>query len=73
MKEEDLWDKKLFRETIKARKREKKRKMKEFRRLKAGIAPKESNEDSEDSGPDLSWLPDPDKIYGKESTTISEK
>lgn len=63
IKEEDKFDKERFKQKVKAKHREKK--------LKA----KKDNEDNErdefgsdddvSDGPDLSWLPDPNKIYNK--------
>jgi len=72
LREEDQFDKQRFREKIKERHREEKRKLKSAK--KAETNDKE-NEDADDDygseseageGPDLSWLPDPDKIYGKQ-------
>lgn len=66
LREEDKYDKQLFREKVKAKHREQKRKLKEMKRRKDD----ESDEEELESGdaPDLSWLPDPDRIYGKETT-----
>lgn len=68
LREEDQFDKQRFREKIKERHREEKRK------LKVAKKAAETNDEGEDydseseasEGPDLSWLPDPDKIYGKQ-------
>lgn len=63
LKEEDKYDKALFKEKVKAKKKEKKKKLKQ---KKLDEEQKDDfGTDSEDDGPDLSWLPDPDKIYGK--------
>ncbi len=77
LKEEDQYDKKLFRERIKARHREERRKAKLARKgVSADDEDQEEGEegpmlktndedDSEDDyQPNLDWLPDPDKIYG---------
>ena len=32
----------------------------------------ETDNDSEDDGPELDWLPDPDKIYGKENESTND-
>ncbi|KAL1131584.1 hypothetical protein AAG570_011198 [Ranatra chinensis] len=65
LKEEDKWDRKLFREKVKARKRAMKRKLKEEKRRELAGDPESSGDDGE--LPDLSWLPDPDVVYGKKS------
>lgn len=64
LREEDKFDKQRFREKIKAKHKEEKRKLKEQKR-KEQEERDEFGSESEDEGPDLSWLPDPDKIYGK--------
>lgn len=63
IKEEDKFDKERFKQKVKAKHREKKLKAKKD---------DENNErdefgsdDDVSDGPDLSWLPDPNKIYGK--------
>lgn len=74
LKEEDKFDKQLFKDKVKAKHKEEKRKLKE----------KKKKDEEDDFGsesenePDLSWLPDPDKIYGKseepdEENTSKEK
>ncbi|KAI5705266.1 hypothetical protein M8J75_013427 [Diaphorina citri] len=67
LREEDkLVDKKLFQAKIKAKHKEERLKAKEENRLKSKKKQESEDEGSEDSeGPDLSWLPDPDKIYDK--------
>jgi len=71
LKAEDQFDKKTERARIKEKHREDKRKQKEENRRKAkeerGQGSAEEDE-SEHSEPDLSWLPDPDKVYGKEGS-----
>nr|XP_018914788.1 PREDICTED: probable ATP-dependent RNA helicase DDX10 [Bemisia tabaci] len=60
MKEEDLVDKKLFRDKIRAKRLKEKAKAK-----KAEVEEVDDFGESEsDDGPDLSTLPDPDKLYG---------
>lgn len=64
--EEDKNDKQVFQQKVKAKHKEEKKK------LKKKVKNKESDDEDEfDSGsdgvPDLSWLPDPDKIYGKQN------
>ncbi|KPJ10099.1 putative ATP-dependent RNA helicase DDX10 [Papilio machaon] len=67
LKEEDKYDKIRFREKVKAKHKEQKRKLKNKKKEEA-----EEQDDfgsqSESDGPDLSWLPDPDKIYGKKDS-----
>ncbi|KAG7212190.1 hypothetical protein KM043_012530 [Ampulex compressa] len=81
LREEDQFDKQRFKQKIKEKHREQKRK------LKAGKKAMEEEQNEEDkldgnledeaseddfSEPDLSWLPDPDKIYGKQQETEEE-
>ncbi|XP_017888498.1 probable ATP-dependent RNA helicase DDX10 [Ceratina calcarata] len=74
LREEDKFDKQRFKEKVKEKHREEKRKLKAIDKKKAideddqdeiEDTADEYNSDSESSGPDLSWLPDPDKIYGE--------
>nr|XP_022913218.1 probable ATP-dependent RNA helicase DDX10 [Onthophagus taurus] len=67
LKEEDRFDKQLFKDKVKAKKKEQKKKLKLKR--KRGDDEEEVDDFDESDGyePDLSWLPDPDKIYGKEN------
>lgn len=69
IQEEDKFDKERFKKMVKAKHREKK--------LKA----KKSNEneeqddfgsDEESDGPDLSWLPDPKKVYNNKDNDVSD-
>jgi len=68
LKEEDKHDKVTERARIRAAHKEQKRKEKDAARRK-------KNEDNEDEGDsdtesvDLSWLPDPDEVYGKEDNS----
>jgi len=72
MSEEDRFDKATERARIKEKHREEKRKKKEEnRRLSKaarGEKDEEGGDDDEEEGsePDLSWLPDPDLLYGEE-------
>lgn len=68
LREEDVYDKQLFREKVKAKHREEKRKAKE----EAKRAEMEDASSSDEASVDLSWLPDPDKVYGKRETRDSE-
>lgn len=71
LREEDQFDKQRFREKIKEKHREEKRKLKIAKKAETNDKEDEDVEDDHGSeseaseGPDLSWLPDPDKIYGK--------
>uniref|UniRef100_A0A8D8UE79 ATP-dependent RNA helicase n=1 Tax=Cacopsylla melanoneura TaxID=428564 RepID=A0A8D8UE79_9HEMI len=70
LREEDkLVDKKLFQAKVKAKHKEEriKAKLENSRKKKEKSEDEESGDDSgsESEGPDLSWLPDPDKIYGQ--------
>merc|ERR1719361_3040663 len=76
VKAEDKFDKVSERARIKEKKKEEKRKQKEEnRRLKAEKKTGEGEDDEEVSGeesePDLSWLPDPDKIYSEKPESYS--
>lgn len=68
LREEDVYDKQLFREKVKAKHREEKRKAKE----EAKRAEMEDASSSDEASVDLSWLPDPDKVYGKRESGDSE-
>lgn len=70
LKEEDKYDKALFKEKVKAKKKEKKKKLKQ-KKLEAEEED-DFGTDSEGDGPDLSWLPDPDKIYGSRAEGESD-
>lgn len=85
MREEDQFDKKRFREKIKEKHREEKRKLKAKKKKandeeeKDVSLPNEEvdeeddvSEDESGEDPDISWLPDPDKIYGKQRNTDEE-
>ncbi|KAJ0183055.1 hypothetical protein K1T71_001031 [Dendrolimus kikuchii] len=64
LKEEDKFDKIRFREKVKAKHKEQKRKLKNKKKEEDGEKD-DFGSQSESDGPDLSWLPDPDKVYGK--------
>ena len=71
LKAEDQFDKATERARIKEKHKEDKRKQKEENRRKAKEERGEGSEHDENSDfsePDLSWLPDPDKVYGKEGS-----
>jgi len=68
LREEDVYDKQLFREKVKAKHREEKRMAKE----EAKRAEMEDASSSDEASVDLSWLPDPDKVYGKREDKDSE-
>ncbi|CAH0720285.1 unnamed protein product, partial [Brenthis ino] len=66
LREEDKFDKIRFREKVKAKHKEQKRKIKN--KKKEEEEKDDFGSQSESDGPDLSWLPDPDKVYdGKHS------
>ncbi|EEZ99276.2 DEAD (Asp-Glu-Ala-Asp) box polypeptide 10 [Tribolium castaneum] len=64
LKEEDKFDKQLFKDKVKAKHKEEKRKLKELKKEEEAEKDEFGESESENE-PDLSWLPDPDKIYGK--------
>lgn len=77
LREEDQFDKQRFREKIKERHREEKRKLKAAKKAETNDADEDAGDDhgsesEADEGPDLSWLPDPDKIYGKQQDENGE-
>ncbi|XP_068633836.1 probable ATP-dependent RNA helicase DDX10 [Battus philenor] len=67
LKEEDKFDKIRFREKVKAKHKEQKRKLKNKKKEDAEEQD-EFGSQSESDGPDLSWLPDPDKVYGQKDS-----
>lgn len=70
LREEDAFDKQMFKAKVKAKHKEEKRKLKALKKQEEEMKTQEEDEFEEselDEGPDLSWLPDPDKIYGKKS------
>jgi ATP-dependent RNA helicase DDX10/DBP4 len=71
LKEEDKFDKQLFKDKVKAKHKEEKRKLKAQRKQEEDEKD-EFGESSSDNEPDLSWLPDPDKIYGEKDEDEEE-
>lgn len=72
LQEEDKFDKIRFREKVKAKHKEQKRKLKNKSKEEEGEKD-EFGSGSESEGPDLSWLPDPDKIYGPKNSSDEEQ
>lgn len=82
LRDEDRFDLQRYRERIRAKRREEKMKLKAAKEEKASTNDKEEVEESVDNddiseaesseGPDMSWLPDPDKIYGKQQDMDEE-
>ncbi|XP_033192810.2 putative ATP-dependent RNA helicase DDX10 [Bombus vancouverensis nearcticus] len=81
--EEDKFDKQRFREKIKEKHREEKRKLKASKKKINDKNDEDDRDETEntindyaseeaDSDLDLSWLPDPDKIYGKQQENYEE-
>lgn len=76
LRDEDQFDLQRYRERIRAKRREEKMKLKAAKEEKTNTNDKEEAKESVDDddtseaesseGPDMSWLPDPDKIYGKD-------
>lgn len=87
LREEDRFDKQRFKAKVKAKHREEKQKLKASKKKieeeEEEEAEEEEGNDSEEQGdsdgssdenePDLSWLPDPDKIYGKRDDNDSNE
>ncbi|XP_045769169.1 probable ATP-dependent RNA helicase DDX10 [Maniola jurtina] len=71
LREEDKYDKIRFREKVKAKHKEQKRKLKNKSKDEEGEKD-DFGSQSESDGPDLSWLPDPDKIYDKNDDSDRE-
>ncbi|KAL4709714.1 hypothetical protein ACJJTC_005517 [Scirpophaga incertulas] len=67
LQEEDKFDKIRFREKVKAKHKEQKRKLKNKTKEEDGEKD-DFGSQSESDGPDLSWLPNPDKVYGKKES-----
>ncbi|XP_055303987.1 probable ATP-dependent RNA helicase DDX10 [Sitodiplosis mosellana] len=70
IKEEDKFDKERFKQMVKAKHRKKKLKSKKDKNDQGEQDDFGSEEESD--GPDMSWLPDPDKIYGNKSNDVSD-
>ncbi|XP_038214026.1 probable ATP-dependent RNA helicase DDX10 [Zerene cesonia] len=72
LKEEDKYDKERFREKVKAKHKEQKRKLKNKKKEEDEGEKDDFGSQSESEGPDLSWLPDPDKVYDKKNESGDE-
>lgn len=70
LREEDKYDKQLFKQKVKAKHKDAKRKLKEKKRKEQEDKDEFGSDDEEE--PDLSWLPDPDKIYGSKEMDEEE-
>lgn len=70
IKEEDKFDKERFKQMVKAKHREKKLKSKKDKNEQAEQDDFGSADESD--GPDMSWLPDPDKVYANKSSDVSD-
>ncbi|XP_059615876.1 probable ATP-dependent RNA helicase DDX10 [Phlebotomus argentipes] len=64
MREEDKFDQERYKEILKARRKAKKEKKK--RQKEKEEEQDDFGSDSADDEPDLSWLPNPDEVYGRE-------
>ncbi|XP_057661618.1 probable ATP-dependent RNA helicase DDX10 [Diorhabda carinulata] len=64
LREEDKFDKQLFKEKVKAKHKEEKRKLKEKKKKEVKD---DFGESDSDDVPDMDWLPDPDQIYGEKT------
>lgn len=76
LKEEDKFDKQVFKEKVKAKHKEEKRKLKDAKKKKKEEEQPEKDEFGESESeeePDLSWLPDPDRIYGEKTEEEVER
>ncbi|KAF5272992.1 hypothetical protein FQA39_LY07641 [Lamprigera yunnana] len=74
LKEEDKFDKLLFKERIKLKHKEEKLKLKQRKKKpEEDEAQDDFDSDTEGEEPDLSWLPDPDKIYGEKNDSNAEE
>lgn len=71
LEEEDVHDRKLYSELGRQKKRERKLKQK-GKRKRDEDEDKESSDEDSHSEPDLSWLPDPDEVYGNPEKSGSE-
>lgn len=69
LREEDRFDKERFREKIRLKHKEEKRKLKQS---KEEGEKDDFGSESESDGPDMSWLPDPDKVYGERNSDDDE-
>lgn len=73
LQEEDKYDKEIFRQKVKQKHREEKQKQKRESQ-KQEESEFSDDSDDDDDGPDLSWLPDPDKrLSGSDSESADEE
>lgn len=74
LSEEDKYDKQRFRELVKQRHKQQKLKLKEKLAKDDEASSDEDDEagDSDDNSVDLSWLPDPDKVYKNKTDSENE-
>lgn len=81
LRAEDEFDKQRFKQLVKAKHKEKKQKEKKKRKKEESESESEqeqddfgSDEDDDDGyAPDLSWLPDPDKVYGSKGSDSDDE
>ncbi|XP_030755599.1 probable ATP-dependent RNA helicase DDX10 [Sitophilus oryzae] len=73
IREADKVDKKKFQEKLKAKHKEQKRKLKEEKMRDMEQSDRDEFGESDDEGPDVSWLPDPDKIYREKHNSEDEE
>lgn len=66
LKEEDKFDKKRYNALVKTKHKERKRKLKD--QVDENLDDLVASESEEDYEPDLSWMPDPTKIYNTENS-----
>ncbi|XP_031627130.1 probable ATP-dependent RNA helicase DDX10 [Contarinia nasturtii] len=72
IKEEDKFDKERFKKMVKAKHREKKLKAKKQDGDDNDGEQDDFGSDAESDGPDLSWLPDPDKVFSNKNGDVSD-
>lgn len=71
--EEDVFDRKFFKEKLKAKRKMMKLKAKEEARERRGVTTIASDGEESGSEPDTSWLPDPDKVYNQKPDDEDEE
>ncbi|ERL87187.1 probable ATP-dependent RNA helicase DDX10 [Dendroctonus ponderosae] len=72
LREEDKFDKQVFKDKVKAKHREEKKRLKALKQQEQEGERDEFGESDEDEGPDLSWLPDPDQVYEQPADSDEE-
>lgn len=72
IKEEDKFDKERFKQLVKAKHRTKKLKWKKDTENNEQDDFGSDDNVNDDDGPDLSWLPDPEKIYSSQNADVSD-